>query len=76
MTDVVADISERALRLPAEQRAQLAEQLLASLAGEQDAAVDAAWDRELKQRIEEVERDLVRLSPADEVFARVRRALR
>lgn len=75
MTQLLAELSARAQALAPEERARLAEELLASLAP-QDAAVEAAWDEELRQRIEEVERGIVDLTPADQVYARVRQALR
>ena len=75
MTQLLAELSARAQSLEPEERARLAEQLLASLVP-QDAAVQAAWDEELRQRIEEVERGSVQLTPADQVFARARQALR
>ena len=75
MTQLLAELSARAQALTPEDRARLAEQLLASLVP-QDAAVEAAWDEELRQRIEEVERGAVDLTSAEQVYARVRQALR
>lgn len=76
MTDLVTELSKRARELPPEDRARLAEELLASLEVGLDPDVDAAWDEELRRRIAEVEAGVVKLVPVDEVFARVRRALR
>jgi putative addiction module component (TIGR02574 family) len=76
MTDPVAELSQRAKELAPEDRARLAEELLASLEGELEPQVDAAWDAELMKRIAEVDSFAVELLPADEVFARVRRSLR
>ncbi len=76
MTDPVAELSQRARELASEDRARLAEELLASLEGELEPEVDAAWDAELMKRISEVDSGAVKLLPADEVFARVRRSLR
>ena len=76
MTDLVAELSERARGLSPEDRARLAEELLASLEAAQEPEVDAAWDEEIRKRISEVESGVVKLLPADEVFARVRRSLR
>ena len=76
MTDPVAELSQRARELAPEDRARLAEELLASLEGELEPDVDAAWDAELMKRIAEVDSGAVKLVPADEVFARVRRSLR
>ena len=75
MPQLLAELSARAQALAPEERARLAEQLLVSLVP-QDAAVEAAWDEELRLRIEEVERGAVDLTPADQVYARVRQALR
>ena len=75
MTQLLAELSARAQALTPEDRARLAEQLLASLVPP-DAAVEAAWDEELRQRIEEVERGAVDLTSAEQVYARVRQALR
>ena len=76
MTDPVAELSERAHALAPEDRARLAEELLASLEGDVEPVADAAWEEELRKRIAEVESGAVTLVPADEVFARVRRTLR
>ncbi len=76
MSDLVAELSQRARELVPEDRARLAEELLASLEGGLEPEVDAAWDEELRKRIAEVESGTVKLVPADEVFARARRALR
>ena len=76
MADLVAELSARALGLAPEDRARLAEELLASLESDQAPEVDAAWDEEIRRRIAEVESGAVKLLPAEEVFARVRRSLK
>jgi putative addiction module component (TIGR02574 family) len=76
MTDPVAELSQRAQALAPEDRARLAEELLASLEDTLAPEVDAAWDAELKKRIAEFGSGAVKLIPADEVFARVRSLLR
>lgn len=76
MAEPVDELSQRARELAPEDRARLAEELLASLEVPSEPEVDAAWDEELCRRIAEVESGTVQLAPADEVFARVRRALR
>jgi putative addiction module component (TIGR02574 family) len=75
MSDLVAELSAQAKALSPEDRARLAEELLASL-DPHEADVDAAWDVELRRRIDEVERDSVELIPGDQAFAQVRQALR
>ena len=76
MSDLDAELSQRALELAPEDRARLAEELLASL--DTDALVegDAEWDAELRQRIADVDSGAVTLLSADGVFARVRSQLR
>jgi putative addiction module component (TIGR02574 family) len=76
MTDPVAELSQRARELAPEDRARLAEELLASLEGELSPQTGAALDAALRRRIAEVESGALELLPADEVFARVRRTLR
>jgi putative addiction module component (TIGR02574 family) len=76
MTDPVAELSQRARELAPEDRARLAEELLASLEGELSPQTGAAWDAGLRRHIAEIESGAVELLPADEVFARVRRTLR
>ena len=75
MPDLVAELSERAKFLSPEDRARLAEELLASLEESPSAEVDAAWDVEIHRRITEVEAGTAELIPAEEVFAHVRQSL-
>lgn len=75
MPDLVTELSQRAHELAPEERARLAEELLASLEEGLASEVDIAWDEELRKRIADVENGTIELMPADEVFARVRRAL-
>lgn len=72
MSDRVAELTALAQALPPEERARLAEALLASL-DPQQADIAAAWDEELRRRIDEVERGAVSLVPGDQAFAQVRR---
>lgn len=74
MTDLVAELSAQARALPPEERARLAEELLASL-DPQLTDVEEAWDEELRRRIDEVERGAVQLVPVEQAFAQVRNAL-
>ena len=66
MTDVVGDLSLRALA--PEDRARLAQGLIASLEGDLKPELDAAWDEVPRKHVAEVERDIVNLAPANEVF--------
>ncbi len=74
MTDLVLELSARAKALPPQERARLAEELLASL-DPHDTEVEVAWDEELRRRIDEVERGAVELIPAAQAFSQVRRVL-
>lgn len=74
MPDLVTELSIQAKALSREERARRAEELLASL-DPNDSEIEAAWDEELRRRIDEVERCDVQLVPADRAFAQVRCAL-
>jgi len=58
---------EAALALTAEDRARLAVELIASLDGEPDEGVEAAWDAEVARRIEQAERGEAELTDWDTV---------
>ena len=75
MTSFASQISSQAMAFPAQDRARLAEELLASLAPH-EAAVEAAWDEALRQRIADIETGKVDLVPAEQGFRQVRAALR
>jgi putative addiction module component (TIGR02574 family) len=76
MTSIVDEITLKARSLPAEDRARLAEDLLSSLQEDGDPAIEAAWDTEIRRRLDEVEAGTAKLIPAAEVFAEVRRMLK
>jgi putative addiction module component (TIGR02574 family) len=67
-TDVLSEI----LRLPAEERARLALELIRSLDGEPDADAAAAWDAEIERRGAEVEAGSATTMSLDEYRAHVR----
>ncbi len=74
MPDLDTELWARARALPAQERARLAEALLDSL-DPREGDVEAAWDEELRKRIDDVERGGVELVPAEQAFAEVRRAV-
>jgi len=76
MSTLVDELSARVKALSAEDRARLAEELLESLQGEPDSDAEAAWDAEIDRRVAEIDSGAVRLIPAEEVHAEVRRLLR
>jgi putative addiction module component (TIGR02574 family) len=67
-TDVLADI----LRLPPEERARLALELIRSLDGEADADAGPAWEAEIERRGAEVETGTATTMTLDEYRAHVR----
>jgi putative addiction module component (TIGR02574 family) len=76
MSSLNEELVQRARALPPEDRARLAEELLASLSEDGDSELEAAWDEEIRQRIAEIESGTARLIPAEEVFAEIRQMLR
>ena len=76
MTTLVEELSARAKTLSVQDRARLAEELLASLDQEPDSEVDAAWDREIQRRLAEVESGTVTLVRSEDVHAEARRLIR
>jgi len=75
MSDTLAELKERAARLPEEERAELALAMIESLDGSADPDVDEAWRLEIERRSAEIDRGEVDLIPGDEVFDRLRRRL-
>jgi putative addiction module component (TIGR02574 family) len=71
MTTLVEELSQRVRALGAEDRARLADELLASLDAPADA--EAAWEKEIARRVEEIKSGNSKLIPADEVFAETAR---
>ena len=64
------------MRLPAEEREALAEELYDSISGEPlDPAWEAAWSGEISRRAREVAEGAVALVDADEVHAEIRSEL-
>ena len=73
MATRLPDITSAALNLPPDQRAQLAQQLLASL--DRDPEIEAAWDEEVRRRVAAWEAGLVREVPWEGVRAQGRKLL-
>ena len=70
MNDQVAVLAERGLALSQEDRARLAEVLLASLDPEPQSEVEAAWEVEIERRLAAYDRGEVQAIDAVEVFAK------
>lgn len=73
MADPVADLVERARSLEPEDRVRLVELLLESLHDEPVSEVEAAWEEEIRRRVEAFERGEVETYAAEDVFAEARR---
>jgi putative addiction module component (TIGR02574 family) len=76
MPDLTEELTQKARALPPEDRARLAEELLASLHENADSEIEAAWDEEIRRRIMEIESGTAKLIPAEEVFAEIRQMLK
>ncbi len=67
-------VEAEALKLSAEERARLADRLLASLC--EGGEVEAAWAAEVERRIAKIESGRAQLVPAAEAIARAHSALK
>ena len=74
MSTQFEDIEAEALKLTSEERAHLADRLLASLS--EDAEVEEAWAIEVERRVADIESGRAHLVPAAEAIARARAALK
>ena len=73
MTDKTQAIVEQALKLSPTERADVAEQLLASLDEALDSDVEQAWQEEVQRRLQQVECGEVELIDSDTVMAELRK---
>jgi putative addiction module component (TIGR02574 family) len=71
----IETITEEALKLPAEERARLADTLVESLDPVDDPHIRQAWEQEIERRIVDVESGRSKTVPAEEVFAEIRASL-
>ena len=74
MSNQLEIIETQALKLSPEERAQLANRLIASLF--QDFQVEDAWAAEVERRIEEIESGRAKLISANDSIARARTAIK
>lgn len=73
MTTLVEELSLRARLLSVEDRARLADELLASLEEVDEPDAEAAWQTEVGRRVEQITSGNAKLIAADEVFAQTSR---
>jgi putative addiction module component (TIGR02574 family) len=68
-------VVERALALPSEERALLADRLVESLDPAENSQLRQMWVTEARRRREEVRENRLKTIPRDEALARVKRAV-
>ena len=78
MTALIEELSRKARNLAPEDRARLAEDLLASLedGSESAAEVETAWESEIRRRVEAIDTGTANLIAADDVFLETRQIYR
>ena len=74
MSDQVEVLEAEAMKLSPEERARLADRLIASLS--EDPGIEEAWAAEVERRIAEIEAGRAPVVPAAEAIARARDALK
>ena len=72
MTQKSQVVLEEALKLSVTERAEVAEQLIASLDEVPDTDVEQAWQEEVQRRLGQIERGEVKTIPWEEVQRRLR----
>jgi putative addiction module component (TIGR02574 family) len=72
----VDTLLDSALKLPSDERARLAAELIASLDGVPEVGVEAAWDAEVQRRIDGTVRGEVELLDWNAVKAEVAQVLK
>ena len=76
MSPSAGTLLDTALKLPREDRAKLASELIASLDGEREPGVAAAWDAEVESRVREADAGKARLVDGKTVKADISKALK
>lgn len=71
MTNAARNLLHEAMKLDAAERAELAAELLASLDGEPEEGVEAAWAAEIERRLARIDAGEEQLIPWEEVQAQV-----
>lgn len=71
MKSSAKELLDRALEMSENDRAAIAERLLASLDAKPDQNVEEAWQREVQHRLSELDRGDVECVPWEEVRARL-----
>jgi putative addiction module component (TIGR02574 family) len=71
MSRSAAEILEEALQLPPDEVEWLIESLLIKEPNEPEAVIEAAWDDEIKRRLDEIDSGAVEMIPLEDVLARM-----
>ena len=74
MSSQLEIIEAQALKLAAEERARLADRLIASLF--EDHEIEESWAAEVERRVAEIESGRAKVVPAAEAIARARAAIK
>jgi len=72
MNTTVENLLTQVLQMPPEDRATIAERLISSLDSKVDWDVEVAWQKEVQQRIEQIEKGEVVCLPWEQVLHRLR----
>jgi putative addiction module component (TIGR02574 family) len=76
MANASRSLESKALKLPAPERARLAERLIASLDPDVDPDAEERWIEEAERRLQELESGRVSGVPANQVVEKARSSLR
>ncbi len=68
MSPELDELLKRAMALPPEERAAMANSLLESLDETADEDAEAAWDDEIKRRVDDIRSGRVKTIPGEEVL--------
>jgi putative addiction module component (TIGR02574 family) len=71
MSPELDELLKRAMALPLEDRAAMVNSLLESLDGTEDEDAEAAWDDEIKRRVDDIRSGRVKTIPGEQVLARL-----
>jgi putative addiction module component (TIGR02574 family) len=73
LTPQVSELLEKALALSTQERGALINRLIASLDDEPaEEGVEAAWDEEIKRRVEDIRSGRVKTIPGEQVLGRLK----
>ena len=75
VTKTAQNLLREAIKLDVSERAELAAELLASLEGEPEEDVEAAWAAEIERRIARIEAGTEKLLPWEDVKSRIEREI-